>query len=128
MTSRLRHVEGGVSADEGAPASVEHRARRTRHGARGARSRWSAAGLALTALLGPLPVAALAGVCVARFLPVAENTRFTVGITRHAEAYALLGIDPAVEQIVGFLWVGQPSRPHPAPVRPPLSAHVRTTD
>ncbi|MEZ4328788.1 MAG: hypothetical protein R3B40_26420 [Polyangiales bacterium] len=81
MTSRLRHVEGGVSADEGAPASVEHRARRTRHGARGARSRWSAAGLALTALLGPLPVAALAGVCVARFLPVAENTRFTVGIT-----------------------------------------------
>ncbi|MCB9677311.1 MAG: nitroreductase [Alphaproteobacteria bacterium] len=52
----------------------------------------------------------------------------TGGITRHAEAYALLGIDPAVEQIVGFLWVGQPSRPHPAPVRPPLSAHVRTTD
>ena len=35
----------------------------------------------LAALLGTMPVAVLAAVCLARFLPFAEATRFTLGFT-----------------------------------------------
>ncbi|MEZ4317534.1 MAG: nitroreductase [Myxococcota bacterium] len=52
----------------------------------------------------------------------------TGGIIRHPETYARLAIDPAVEEIVGFLWIGVPARPHPAPLRPPLSSVTRSVD
>ena len=51
----------------------------------------------------------------------------TGGITCHPETYALLGIDPAVEEIVGFVWIGVPAQACEVP-RPPLEDFVRTTD
>lgn len=47
------------------------------------------------------------------------------GITRHDEAYQILGIDRKREEIVGFLWVGYPAEMLPRPVRPPLEEVVR---
>ncbi len=49
----------------------------------------------------------------------------TGGLTRDPATYTLLGIDPEVERIVGFLWIGRPARPHVAPPRPDLSEVVR---
>lgn len=49
----------------------------------------------------------------------------TGGVTRHPDTYALLGIDPSRERIVGFVWAGYPAAPFPEVRRPPLEAHVR---
>lgn len=49
----------------------------------------------------------------------------TGGVTRHPRTYALLGVDPGVEEIVGFVWYGVPLR-EPKPIeRPPLAEHIR---
>ena len=45
--------------------------------------------------------------------------------SRVDEGYALLGIDRAREDIVGFVWVGVPKRVPQIPPRPPLSDLVR---
>ncbi|MCB9692246.1 MAG: nitroreductase family protein [Alphaproteobacteria bacterium] len=50
----------------------------------------------------------------------------TGGVTRHPEAYALLGVDPALEEIVGFLWIGHAADVVPRPPRPPLDEVVRS--
>lgn len=42
-------------------------------------------------------------------------------ITRQAETYAVLGIDPEKEEIIGFLNLGYPSEIPAPPVRKPLS-------
>ncbi|MGM0555430.1 MAG: nitroreductase family protein [Myxococcota bacterium] len=34
----------------------------------------------------------------------------TGGVTRHPETYAIAGIDPDEEEIVGFVWIGHPSQ------------------
>jgi nitroreductase len=52
----------------------------------------------------------------------------TGGVTRDPETYALLGIDPAAEQIVGFVWVGYAAKEPPVPPRPPLDTVVRAVD
>ena len=49
------------------------------------------------------------------------------GLTRHAQTYALLGIDPEVERIVGFIWIGVPTRPPNTPPRPPIEQVTRRT-
>lgn len=49
----------------------------------------------------------------------------TGAITRHPEAYGLVGVDPSAEEIVGFLFVGHPAVVPEAPVRPPLDEVVR---
>jgi len=49
----------------------------------------------------------------------------TGGVTRDPQTYTLLGIDSQVEQIVGFVWVGNPAREHARPGRPPLAEHLR---
>lgn len=48
----------------------------------------------------------------------------TGGLTRDAETYTLLGVDPALEQIEGFVWIGVPKGVGRVP-RPELVAHVR---
>lgn len=45
--------------------------------------------------------------------------------TRHPEAYAIFGIDPEVEEIVGFVWAGIAAKVPPKPERPPLDELVR---
>ncbi len=47
----------------------------------------------------------------------------TGAVTRHPETYRLLGVDPEVQELVGFVWIGLPdsvpaaaSRPEPAEV------------
>ena len=42
----------------------------------------------------------------------------TGGVTTHPEAYALLGVDPAQERVVGFVWAGYPELV-PAPANRP---------
>lgn len=51
----------------------------------------------------------------------------TGGITRHAETYAVCGIDATVQEIVGFVWVGLPLRVPRMAERPELTALVSTT-
>ncbi|MBL4847029.1 MAG: nitroreductase [Planctomycetes bacterium] len=48
----------------------------------------------------------------------------TGGVTRDEEVYALLGIDPEVERIVGFLWVGYALKQPSPPPRPAWEDHV----
>jgi nitroreductase len=48
----------------------------------------------------------------------------TGAVTRAAETYAVLGLDPAVTPIEGFLWLGHPAR-FPDVQRPPLDDVVR---
>lgn len=50
------------------------------------------------------------------------GTKWSTGkLTRHAKTYEILGIAPTLHEIVGFVWVGQPSQPHVSPKRPELS-------
>jgi nitroreductase len=49
----------------------------------------------------------------------------TGAVTRHPKAYETLRIDPAKEEIVGFLYVGVPETVPPAPARPPARDFVR---
>ncbi|MBK8979042.1 MAG: nitroreductase [Planctomycetes bacterium] len=49
----------------------------------------------------------------------------TGGPSRHPDAYAMFGIDPAVDEIVGFVWVGIGDKIPPRPERPPLAELVR---
>lgn len=49
----------------------------------------------------------------------------TGAATTHPDAYAMLGVDPEIERILGFLWVGMPAREHRAPERPPRDRVVR---
>ena len=51
----------------------------------------------------------------------------TGGITRHPETYTICNIDPALEEIVGFVWVGVPRTVPQVAERPPVSSLVRTT-
>ncbi len=51
----------------------------------------------------------------------------TGGVTRHSETYATCGIDPDVEEIVGFVWVGVPRATPSLAERPPVTELVRTT-
>lgn len=44
----------------------------------------------------------------------------TGGVTRDPRTYELLGIDPAAEEIVGFIWFGHPAEDRPRPEREPL--------
>jgi nitroreductase len=46
-------------------------------------------------------------------------------VTRHEEAYRVAGIDPELEEIVGFVWIGHPAVVPAAPGRPPLEQVVR---
>lgn len=45
-------------------------------------------------------------------------------ITRHEQTYAIAGIDPLQEEIVGFVWAGTP-KPGPTTPRAPLESVVR---
>lgn len=47
------------------------------------------------------------------------------GVTTHAETYAALGLDPEVEEIVAFVWIGVPHKV-PTISRPPLEAVRRS--
>lgn len=51
----------------------------------------------------------------------------TGGTTRDAEALDALGIDPAKERVVAFVWIGVPDAVPAVPQRPERSALVRTT-
>ncbi len=51
----------------------------------------------------------------------------TGGLTRHPKTYQWLDIDRDKEEIVGFVWVGQPQTV-PDPPRDPLDEVMRTTD
>jgi nitroreductase len=48
----------------------------------------------------------------------------TGGVTTHPDTYAALAVDHAVDEIVGFVWVGVPARV-PSPPRPDVAEHVR---
>lgn len=45
--------------------------------------------------------------------------------TRHPDGYAIVGIDPAKEEIVGFVWVGMSAKTPQKCERPPLTDIVR---
>ncbi len=47
------------------------------------------------------------------------------GLTTHPETYAAVGIDPAVEEIVAFIWIGVPDKV-PSIKRPPVEAVLRS--
>lgn len=49
----------------------------------------------------------------------------TGGATRAPETLAALGVDPATERIVGFVWIGVPEVVPQTPRRPPLDTLVR---
>jgi nitroreductase len=56
---------------------------------------------------------------------VGIGTKWTTGrVTRSREVYALLGLDPERERIVGFLWVGYARKDPSPPARPPWEDHV----
>jgi nitroreductase len=46
-------------------------------------------------------------------------------VTRHEQTYSTLGIDPELEEIIGFIWIGVPESIPEAPERPSISEHVR---
>jgi nitroreductase len=46
--------------------------------------------------------------------------------TRHPDGYALFGIDPVLEEIVGFVWVGIAAKIPAKPERPPLAQLCRS--
>ena len=49
----------------------------------------------------------------------------TGGLTRHEATYATLCIDPKLERIIGFVWIGVPSK-HPSPPnRPDMDSYIR---
>ncbi len=48
----------------------------------------------------------------------------TGGVTRHPASYAVLGIDGADEEVVGWVWAGWAASASP-PVRPPIEGVVR---
>ncbi len=48
-------------------------------------------------------------------------------MSRHESTYEMLDIDPDEEEIIAFVWVGQPEE-IPDPPRDPLESVVRTTD
>ena len=51
----------------------------------------------------------------------------TGGLTRDRASYDVLGIDQALEEIIGFIWVGLPAET-PAVKRPTLDSVMRRTD
>jgi nitroreductase len=51
----------------------------------------------------------------------------TGGVTKHPDTYALLGIDPQAERIVGFLWAGYAATV-PSPEKPALGPLVTRLD
>ncbi|MEZ4236974.1 MAG: nitroreductase [Myxococcota bacterium] len=52
----------------------------------------------------------------------------TGGVTTDPRSLALLGLAPAEDRVVGFVWVGVPEVVPQAPRRPPLAGLVRRTD
>ena len=50
----------------------------------------------------------------------------TGGLTTHVDTYAMMGIDPALQEIVGFLWAGEPAGPLRPPRRPNLDRVSRS--
>ena len=52
----------------------------------------------------------------------------TGAVTRHSETYQILGIPAEEERIIGFVWIGVPSREPAAPVRPEVQTHIRRTE
>ncbi len=46
------------------------------------------------------------------------------GLTTHPETYAAVGIDPAVEEIIAFVWIGVPAKV-PEIKRPAIEAMLR---
>ena len=53
------------------------------------------------------------------------GSKWTTGdVTRHAASYSVLGIDPGLEEVIGWVWVGWAASTNP-PVRPPLTEVVR---
>lgn len=54
------------------------------------------------------------------------HTKWSTGaLTRDPRAWEFLGVDPAVAEVIGFLWAGHADAPGPIE-RPPLEAVVRT--
>lgn len=51
----------------------------------------------------------------------------TGSVTRHEKTYEILGIDPEVEEIVGFVWIGIPAD-IPSTPRTELAQVTRTTE
>jgi nitroreductase len=49
-------------------------------------------------------------------------------VIRHPQSYIILNIDPAEEEIVGFIWAGVPERIPDAPQRSDLGLHIRSVD
>lgn len=49
-------------------------------------------------------------------------------ITRHPDTYTAVRIDPQIEEIVGFIWVGIPATAVEAVPRPPVASFVRRVD
>jgi len=49
----------------------------------------------------------------------------TGGLTRHEDTYETLHIDPSVERIIGFVWIGVPSKQPNPPNRPEIAAYIR---
>lgn len=46
-------------------------------------------------------------------------------VTRHPEAYRLAQVDPELEEIVGFVWIGHPAVVPPTPKRPSIDEVLR---
>jgi len=54
------------------------------------------------------------------------HSKWSTGkITRHPETYQRLGIDEVTEQIIGFVWVGEPSKSPSMPKRVDRNAVIR---
>ena len=54
-----------------------------------------------------------------------QGAKVAQSVTTAPATYAALGIDPEVEEIVGFVWAGIAAKVPPKPERPPLDELVR---
>ena len=71
---------------------------------------------------------AIQNLCLSFFADGFHSKWSTGTLTTHSETYQLLQIPIASQRIVGFIWVGEPSRERKAPPRPPLEVVVRKTE
>ena len=70
---------------------------------------------------------AIQNLCLSVFAQGFHSKWSSGGLTRHAQTYSCLGINPDTERIIGFVWIGIPTRAPNTPPRPPIEQVVRQT-
>ena len=68
---------------------------------------------------------AIQNLCLSVFEQGFHSKWSTGGLTRHEQTYSLLNINSEIERIIGFVWIGIPTREPNTPPRPDIEQFIR---